>query len=186
MLASRPHEFAAGGPPDSGVSDIDFHGAKCPKHRLGVEVRAWTGNSEVVARDHYLQITAEHFAEAAGASEIQGGTEAGAASARSTSQAVAPCSEEKSASSEIAGSNDGVRQDANSCEEDSMGDTGLEHIQESSEKQAVAARCGAESGAVLPLGSARLPLELAEIIAKWSRLPAALQAAILAIVRVSG
>jgi hypothetical protein len=66
-----------------------------------------------------------------------------------------------------------------------MGDTGLEHIQESFEKQAVTPRCGAESGAVLPLGPMALTLELAEINAKWSRLPAALQAAILAIVRAS-
>jgi len=34
-------------------------------------VCSWIGNSEVVARDHYLQITDQHFAEAAGASEDQ-------------------------------------------------------------------------------------------------------------------
>jgi hypothetical protein len=91
-------------------------------------VCAWIGNSEVVARDHYLQITDGHFARAAGASEDQGGAESGAASARSASQAVAPCSEEESASSEIAGSNDEVREDAKPCEDESMGDTGLEPV----------------------------------------------------------
>ena len=66
-----------------------------------------------------------------------------------------------------------------------MGDTGLEHIQESSKKQAVVAQGGAESGAVLPLGSGQLSLELTEIIGKWSRLPSAVQTAILAIIEVS-
>jgi hypothetical protein len=64
-----------------------------------------------------------------------------------------------------------------------MGDTGLEHIQESSEKQAVAPQGGAESGAVLPPGWAALPLELTEVITNWSRLPTALKAVILAIIR---
>jgi integrase len=91
-------------------------------------VCAWIGNSEVVARDHYLQITDEHFATAAGVSEDQGGAESGAASARSASQAVAPRSSENSTSSEIADSNDVVREDANRCEEESMGDTGLEPV----------------------------------------------------------
>jgi hypothetical protein len=67
-----------------------------------------------------------------------------------------------------------------------MGDTGLEHIQESSEKQAVVAQGGAESGAVFPCCAASLPTALKEIIAKWSRLPAAIQTAIIAIIRASG
>ena len=89
-------------------------------------VCAWIGNSEVVARDHYLQITDEHFATAAGVSEQTGGAESGAASARFTSQAVAPSSDEISSSSEIAETNDMVREDAKLCENESMGDKGLE------------------------------------------------------------
>jgi len=89
-------------------------------------VCAWIGNSEVVARDHYLQITDEHFVKASRASEDQGGAESGAASARFASQAVAPSSDEKSASSEIAETNDMVREDAKLCENESMGDKGLE------------------------------------------------------------
>ena len=91
-------------------------------------VCAWIGNSEVVARDHYLQITDEHFATAAGVSEQTGGAESGAASARLTSQDVAPSSDDKSSSPEIAMSNDVVRDDAKTCENESMGDTGLEPV----------------------------------------------------------
>jgi hypothetical protein len=140
-------------------------------------------NREVVVRDHYLQITDEHFAEAAGASEEQGGAESGAASARSTSHAVAQRSDNKSASSEIAKSNDVVREDANSCEDEPMGDTGLEHNAESSEKHTVTPQGGAESGAVVSSVPVPLQLVLAEITARWPRLHAAVQAAILEIIR---
>jgi hypothetical protein len=67
-----------------------------------------------------------------------------------------------------------------------MGDTGLEHNAESSEKHAIAPQVGAESGAVLCSGSASLPSELREIIANWARLSTPIQRAILAIIRVSG
>jgi hypothetical protein len=63
-------------------------------------------------------------------------------------------------------------------ETESMGDTGPEHIQKSPEKQKATSAGGAESGAVLPSA-------LIEIIEGWSRVPAALQGAILAIVRSS-
>jgi hypothetical protein len=91
-------------------------------------VCAWIGNSEVVARDHYLQITDDHFAAAAGVSQQTGGAESGAASARLASQGVAPCSDGESSTSEIAESNDVVRDDAKPCENESMGDTGLEPV----------------------------------------------------------
>jgi hypothetical protein len=67
----------------------------------------------------------------------------------------------------------------------SMGDTGLEQIQKSRETPGVASHGAAESGAVLPCGPVQLPVELKEIIAGWCRLPAAVQMAILAIVRAS-
>ncbi|MGD0389036.1 MAG: hypothetical protein ABSC42_08785 [Tepidisphaeraceae bacterium] len=38
-------------------------------------VCVWIGNSEVVARDHHLQITDEHFAKAAGTADETGGAE---------------------------------------------------------------------------------------------------------------
>ena len=66
-----------------------------------------------------------------------------------------------------------------------MGDKGPEHIQKSSEKQATSSPGGAEAGAVLPSGPGSLPPALTEIVSGWSRLPAALQAAMLAIVRTS-
>jgi hypothetical protein len=66
-----------------------------------------------------------------------------------------------------------------------MGDTGLEHIQESPEKPGIASHGAAESGAVLPCERAELPAELTEIIARWSRLHAAVQAAMLAFIRAS-
>jgi hypothetical protein len=66
-----------------------------------------------------------------------------------------------------------------------LGVIGLEHIQKSQEKQRIASISGAESGAVLPSGPASLPPSLTESIAKWSRLPTAEQAGILAIVRAS-
>jgi hypothetical protein len=81
--------------------------------------------------------------------------------------------------------NDVMRDNATECEIESMGDTGLEHIQKSPEKQTLAPLGGAESGAILPSGVASLPPALTEIIAGWSRLPAAVQAGILAIVRGS-
>jgi hypothetical protein len=68
---------------------------------------------------------------------------------------------------------------------ESMGDTGLEHNAELPEKQTVAHQSGAESGAVLFPRSAPLPWELTEIVAKWSRLPTAVQAAIVTIFRAS-
>jgi integrase len=88
-------------------------------------VCAWIGNSEVVARDHYLQITDEHFAKASSGVEDQGGAES---AARGTSQDVAPSPDDKSSSSEVATSNDEMREGAKSCEEESMGDTGLEPV----------------------------------------------------------
>jgi hypothetical protein len=66
-----------------------------------------------------------------------------------------------------------------------VGDTGLEHIQKSPEKQRVTSKGGAESGAILPPGRAQLPTELTEIVDRWSRLTAAIQAGILAIIRAS-
>jgi hypothetical protein len=81
--------------------------------------------------------------------------------------------------------NDVMRDNATECEIESMGDTGLEHIQKSPEKQTIASLAGAESGAVLPSDPASMPPALTEIIDTWSRLPAAVQAGILAIVRGS-
>jgi hypothetical protein len=44
------------------------------------------------------------------------------------SQAVTPSEEEKFPSSEVVGSSDVVREDAKPCEDESMGDTGLEPV----------------------------------------------------------
>ncbi|MGD0462085.1 MAG: hypothetical protein ABSB74_06325 [Tepidisphaeraceae bacterium] len=66
-----------------------------------------------------------------------------------------------------------------------MGDTGFEHNSKTPEKPIDASQGGAESGAVLPSGQRSLAPALMEIIAGWSQLPAAVQAAILAIVRNS-
>jgi integrase len=91
-------------------------------------VCAWIGNSEVVARDHYLQITDEHFIKAAAGAEDQGGAESGAASACGTSQDIAPSCDDKSSRSEAATGNDVMRDNAKPREEESMGDTGLEPV----------------------------------------------------------
>jgi hypothetical protein len=69
------------------------------------------------------------------------------------------------------------------CEDESMGDTGPEHIQKSPEKQPVTIATGAESGANLPFVLASLPPAWTEIIVGWSRVPVAVQDAILAIIR---
>jgi hypothetical protein len=66
-----------------------------------------------------------------------------------------------------------------------MGDTGLEHIQKSRAKQEEVPEGGAESGAVLPSTAVRLPPALIEVITCWSRLSPEVQAAIVAIIRVS-
>jgi len=64
-----------------------------------------------------------------------------------------------------------------------MGDTGFEHNAKTPQKPIDASQGGAESGAVFHSGSASLSPALTEIIAGWSRLPAGVQAGILAIVR---
>jgi hypothetical protein len=64
-----------------------------------------------------------------------------------------------------------------------MGDKELEHKPITPEKPLDADRGGAESGAVLHSGPISLSPALKEIITEWSRLPAAVQAGILAIVR---
>jgi hypothetical protein len=66
-----------------------------------------------------------------------------------------------------------------------MGGTGLEHIQKSPGKQTIPTPDGAESGAVLPSELIQVPPALTEIIAKWPRLSASVQAAILAIIQAS-
>jgi hypothetical protein len=89
-------------------------------------VCAWIGISEVVARDHYLQITDEHFAQAAQART--GGAESGAALAGFASQHVAPPRDEKYTSLVFASTNDALLDDANLCETTSMGDKGFEPL----------------------------------------------------------
>jgi hypothetical protein len=64
-----------------------------------------------------------------------------------------------------------------------VGDTGLEHIEKTPGKQAIPSLGGAESGAVLTSGPSPLPSELTEIIAGWSRLPNAVRAGIVAMVK---
>jgi integrase len=91
-------------------------------------VCAWMGNSELVARDHYLQITEEHFAKAAGGGETQGGAESGAALAGFASQPVAPSRGDKTPTPEPATTNDDLRSDASACETASMGDKGFEPL----------------------------------------------------------
>jgi len=66
-----------------------------------------------------------------------------------------------------------------------MSDKGFEHDAKTAEKRLFTGQDGAESGAVLHSGSASLPPALTEIMTGWSRLPAAVQAGILAIVRSS-
>jgi hypothetical protein len=101
------------------------------------------------------------------------------------SQEVAPSSDDKSSSSDIAMSNDAVRDNASPYETESMGDTGLEHIRKSPEKQRVTSASDANSGAALPSGSVAPPTDLKEVVDSWSRLPAAVQTVILAIIRAS-
>jgi hypothetical protein len=66
-----------------------------------------------------------------------------------------------------------------------MGDTGLEHIQTSPEKQGIVSKVGAESGAVSASEPRQLPSELSEIIGGWSRLALTVQIVNLAIIRTS-
>jgi len=66
-----------------------------------------------------------------------------------------------------------------------MGDTGFEHNAKTPENPIDTSQGGAESGAVLPSDLLSLPPALTEIIAGWSRLPGAVQKAVLAIIRAS-
>jgi len=91
-------------------------------------VCAWMGNSELVARDHYLQITDEHFARAAGGGTTQSGAESGAAPAGFASQPVASTRGDKTPTPEAAMTNDDLRSDASPCETASMGDKGFEPL----------------------------------------------------------
>jgi hypothetical protein len=64
-------------------------------------------------------------------------------------------------------------------------DTGFEHNAKPPEIPIDANQGGAESGAVLPSAATPLPSALMEIITGWSRLPATVQEAILAIIRAT-
>jgi hypothetical protein len=66
-----------------------------------------------------------------------------------------------------------------------MGDKGFEDNAKTPGKPLRTGQGGAESGAVLHSGSASMHPALTEIIARWSRVPAAVQAGILAIIRNS-
>jgi len=89
-------------------------------------VCAWMGNSEVVARDHYLQLTDEHFARAAGGEGKAGGAESGAAPAGFASQHVASTRDEKTLTPESATANDEMQLDASTCETTLVGAPGFE------------------------------------------------------------
>jgi hypothetical protein len=84
------------------------------------------GNSELVARDHYLQITDEHFAKAAGGGGKQSGAESGAAPAGFASQHVASPRDDKTLTLDSAIANNEMRLDAISCETASMGAVGFD------------------------------------------------------------
>jgi len=90
-------------------------------------VCAWMGNSELVARDHYLQITDEHFARAAGGAD-ESGAESGAAPAGFASRHVASTRDDETTTPEPATTNDDVRDDASSCETMLVGDKGFEPL----------------------------------------------------------
>jgi len=110
-------------------------------------VCAWMGNSEKVAKGHYLQVTAEHFDVAAGVFEPSppdldenadtlrenetignetGGAKSGAARAGSTSHDEAPYFSTESTTPEDASSNENVLADASTCESESVGAVGFE------------------------------------------------------------
>jgi hypothetical protein len=66
-----------------------------------------------------------------------------------------------------------------------MGDTGLEHTTNSLGNLHGGSQSGAESGAVLPSATASLSPELWEIVEAWTKLPPAVTAGIVAMVRAS-
>jgi integrase len=97
-------------------------------------VCAWMGNSEAVARDHYLQITDDHFAKAAGVMNGNGeiksaensGAKIGAAGAGFGSPLLAPTPEQKMPSNDEAASYVQLLAGANTCKLVNMGAEGFE------------------------------------------------------------
>jgi integrase len=108
-------------------------------------VCAWMGNSELVARDHYLQLTDDHFAKAAGIAVVnnnngqragsgatdgaeKSGAESGAAGTGFGSQCQAPTFLLEMTTSDPASTSIVMHADANLHKKTHMGDKGFEPL----------------------------------------------------------
>ena len=139
-------------------------------------VCAWLGNSEAVAREHYLQVTDEHFAKASGellrrsdkAAQNQAQSAHGSNEQRLTA-------EQRTA--EFAGS---AKRGQSSSRQKAVGE-GLLHPGQSSGKTAKLARGGAKSGALAAPND-----DLALIAARWPELSPHVKATILGMVGSGG
>lgn len=94
-------------------------------------VCAWLGNTEKIAKGHYLQVTQDHFERAAGliadsSDDQENGAKSGAATALSGSHDGAASVEPKSITSNTASTNDRMPSDAHTCTHLHMGAVGFE------------------------------------------------------------
>jgi hypothetical protein len=140
-------------------------------------VCAWMGNSRLIAREHYLQVTDEHFEQAAH-SAAQNPAQYPAVEHGTAVDPTQPGGPENG--DLLAGTNA-----SKSLRGKEMGGTGLEHTTFLPPKNAISQTDGAESGA---LESEKPPADpdLALIVDRWAKLPEPTRQAVLALVRTPG
>lgn len=171
-------------------------------------VTAWLGSTPEIARKHYLQITEDHFRQAA--ETWDGNPESALQPAlRQTASSTRKSATDRGIIVAWGRDSDNPAQDANavSCEtlrrgalhtqliatKEETEREGREHPQESPENPVIAAKSGAESGALPPDSApidpdlaAPIDPDLAALIDAWPTLSVALKAGIVAMVRAAG
>ena len=146
---------------------------------------AWIGNSESVAREHYLQVTPEHIAKAIASRPLTGVMPQvmphGVASCGTESQVTIAADEEDGHNSV---QRNKKRPHAKTCDRSLVEDRGLEPRPFYCRNTHVAGQGGAKSGAV---DRENVPIDpdLAQMIDAWHSLPPDTRTAILAIVEAA-
>ena len=147
-------------------------------------VCAWIGNSESVAREHYLQVTPEHIAKAIASRPLTGVMPQvmphGVASCGTESQVTIAADEEDGHNSV---QRNKKRPHAKTCDRSLVEDRGSAPGTFPRGNRSVTGQGGAESGSVVAADMA-LEAELAWVMSAWGGLSPDTRAAMLAIVEV--
>ena len=144
-------------------------------------VCAWIGNSESVAREHYLQVTPEHIAKAIASRPLTGVMPHGVASCGTESQVTIAADEEDGHNSV---QRNKKRPHAKTCDRSLVEDRGSEPGAFPRGNRPVTGQGGSESGSVGD-ENALTNSTLASLIEAWPTLPPDTQRAILAIVEAA-